>query len=290
VVFASVSMSALAYGDAAHAFVRRAGIPFLQGHRAATGAIAALVELQDVAARSSPTLPPHPGRARASRLLRGRSGPLDEAEGAALLAAYGVRRPAERIVRDPAAARSAAAGVGFPVAVKALAPELPHKAKLGGVHLGLRNGTDVEIAAAEVLEAARRAGARAPRVLVQAMASGTEVLVGAVIDDRFGACVTMRPGGALAEAGAATFVAAPLRPAQARRFVEDQAERCGLDPGRHDLAATARAVAAIARAAHDLRGRLSSLEANPLLVSDRGAVAVDALAEARPPAPGRGAV
>jgi acyl-CoA synthetase (NDP forming) len=283
VVFASVAMSALAYGDAAFGFVRRAGLPFLQGHRAATGAIRALVELQGANARSVPDVRPHPGRVRAMRLLRGLSGPLDEAQGAALLATYGVRRPAERVVRDPAAARTAAARIGFPVAVKALAPELPHKAKLGGVHVGLTNGTDVEIAAAEVLSAARRAGARAPKVLVQAMAVGTEVLVGAVIDERFGACVTVRPGGALAEAGAATFVAAPLRPAQARRFVEEQAAGCGLDAQRHDLAATARAVAAVARAAHDLRTRLTSLEANPLIVSERGAVAVDALAEARPP-------
>ena len=47
------------------------------------------------------------------------------------------------------------------------------------------------------------------------------------------------------------------------------------------MRAVARAVEAIARAAHDLRGRLTSLEANPLLVSEHGAVAVDALAEAR---------
>jgi hypothetical protein len=45
----------------------------------------------------------------------------------------------------------------------------------------------------------------------------------------------------------------------------------------------ARAVEGIARAAVDLRGRLASLEANPLIVGSRGAVAVDALAEARPP-------
>jgi hypothetical protein len=67
-------------------------------------------------------------------------------------------------------------------------------------------------------------------------------------------------------------------------FVESQADRCGLDAAEHDLAALARAVASIARAAHDLRGRLTSLEANPLLVGARGAVAVDALAEARPTA------
>ncbi|HEX6843996.1 MAG TPA: acetate--CoA ligase family protein, partial [Actinomycetota bacterium] len=131
---------------------------------------------------------------------------------------------------------------------------------------------------------ARRAGAARPKVLVQEMVHGHEVLVGAIVDERFGACVTMRPGGALAEAGEAEFVAAPLTPAQALAFVRAQAARCGLDEQEHDLRATARAVAAIARAAHDLRGRLTSLEANPLLVGSRGAVAVDALAEARPPA------
>jgi hypothetical protein len=57
-----------------------------------------------------------------------------------------------------------------------------------------------------------------------------------------------------------------------------------LTEGRDDILAVARTVEAIARAAHDLRGRLTSIEANPLLVSGRGAVAVDALAEARPSA------
>jgi hypothetical protein len=168
--------------------------------------------------------------------------------------------------------------------VKALAPELPHKAKLGGVRLGLRGAAEAEAAAADVLAAAKRAGAVAPRVLVQEMVDGQEVLVGAIVDEQFGATVTIRPGGALAEAGAATFVAAPLTTAQARAYVQTEAERCGLDPGVHDLSALAKAVASIARAAHDLRDRITSLEANPLLVRERGAVAVDALAEAKQPA------
>ena len=71
------------------------------------------------------------------------------------------------------------------------------------------------------------------------MATGAEVLVGAVVDDGFGACITMRPGGALAEAGEAAFVAAPLTRAQALAFVRSQAERCGLAEGRHDLRAVA---------------------------------------------------
>ncbi len=283
-LFASVAMSPLAYSGPAKAFVEQERIPFIQGHRAAAAAIRALVELQRANDRATPTLPAHPHRSRALRSLRGLSGPLDEIQGAKLLELYGVPRPRERTVDRPAQAADVARALGTPVAVKALAPEIPHKARLGGVRLGLSNPTDVEVAAAEVLEAARRAGALRPRVLVQEMVTGAEVLVGAVIDERFGAAITMRPGGALAEAGEATFVAAPMTPKQARRFVDEQAGRCRLEAGSHDLRAVALTVEAIARAAHDLRGRLSSLEANPLIVAARGAVAVDALAEARPPA------
>lgn len=284
VAFASVSMSPLAYIDRAKTWTREERLPFLQGHHAATGAIRALVDLQSSRERSIPDLAPHPNRAKAMRALRGLVGPLDEAQGAKLLELYGVGRPQETAVATPEAAAAAARRIGFPVAVKALAPEIPHKAKLGGVRLGLDNPTDVEVAAAEVLRSARRAGAKTPQVLVQQMVHGHEVLVGAVVDEGFGACITIRPGGSLAEAGEAVFVAAPLTPKQAQAFVGTQAARCGLDPAEHDLRALAKAVEAIARAAHDLRDRLASLEANPLLVSKSGAVAVDALAEARTPA------
>ncbi len=281
VVFASIAMSALSYSKTARDFVDRASLPFLQGHGAATGAIRALVDLQTSKERLVKDLPPHANRGKALRVLKGLAGPVDEATGARLFGFYGVRRPKEATVRTPQAAAVAFRKIGGAVAVKALAPELPHKAKLGGVRLGLTTAEDVEGAAAEVLEAAERAGARAPRVLVQQMVQGHEVLVGALIDERFGACITMRPGGDLAEAGEATFVAAPLTLKQARAFVDEQATRCGLDSRHHHLGSLAKAVENIARAAHDLRDRLIALEANPLLVGPKAAIAVDALAEAR---------
>ncbi len=283
VAYASIAMSPLAYIPEAVDFVHRwKQLPFLQGHRASAGAIRALIDHQHTTAAAMPDLKAHPSRATALRSLKGHAGPLDEARGAKILELYGVQRPREATVADPARAAVAATKIGFPVAVKALAPELPHKAKLGGVRLDLRTAAEVESAAAAVLTAATRAGAASPKVLVQQMVSGHEVLVGAVIDEAFGACITMRPGGALAEAGDAVFVACPLTPKQASAYVASQASRCGLDQSKHDLQETAKAVASLARAAHDLRARLTSLEANPLLVGARGAVAVDALAEARP--------
>ena len=284
VVFASVAMGPLSLSKSAKAYTRNEKLPFLQGHRAAAGAIAALLEVRASKARVVHDRPAHPNRAKARRKLRGLSGPLDEAKAAALLQLYGVRRPKEAVVATPAEAAQAARRIGTTVAVKALAPELPHKAGIGGVRLGLKDPAAVEFAAAEVLAAARRAGARRPMLLVQQMASGVELLVGAVVDERFGACLTIRPGGALAEAGEAEFVSCPLTRAQARTYVDRLARRSGLDPRRHDLAAVVRAVESVGRAAHDLRDRLVSLEANPLLVGSHGAVAVDALAEARPPA------
>ncbi len=283
VAFVSMTMGPLAYIPEATHFTRTwHRLAFLQGHKAGSAAIGALLRFQSSNARAVADLPAHPNRAKALRILSGRSGPIDEATGARLLELYAVRRPREAAVATPERAAEFARTIGFPVAVKALAPELPHKAKLGGVQLSLRTPIDVEVAAAEVLEAARRAGASSPEVLVQEMADGTEVLVGAVIDDRYGAMITVRPGGALAEAGEAVFVPCPLTPRQASDFLLEQAAGCGLDPAHHDMRAAAKAVEGLARAAHDLRHRLTSLEANPLLVDERGAIAVDALAEARP--------
>jgi len=281
VAFASVAMSPLAYAPVAKAFTATHRLAFLQGHHASAGAIRALAELQGSRRRAIADLPPHPNRAKALRVLKGHEGPIDEETGAKILGLYGVARPRERTVTSPSEAGAFASTIGFPVVVKAQAPEIPHKAKLGGVRLGLGTSTDVEIAAAEVLEAARRAGARDPKVLVQQMVRGAEVLVGAVVDDRYGAMITVRPGGALAEQGSAVFVPCPLTPSQARAHMAEHASACGLDPDTNDLRAAARAVEAIARISYDLRGRLTSFEANPLLVTELGAVAVDALAEVR---------
>ena len=209
-------------------------------------------------------------------------GPIDEETGARILRLYGVARPKERTVASPEQAAAFARSIRFPVVVKAQAPRSRTRRSSAVSGSGCATRPTSGSPRPRCSRAAKRAGAGAPKVLVQQMVRGTEVLVGAVVDDRFGPMITVRPGGALAEGGEAVFVPCPLTPAQARAYMLDQASHCGLDPQDHDLRAAARAVEAIARIAHDLRGRLTSFEANPLLVGERGAVAVDALAEVRP--------
>ena len=162
VAFVSVAMSPLAYIPEATAFTREWRLPFLQGHRAACGAIDALIRFQSVErARGAPPCPRIRTRARAMRVLRGRSGPVDEATGAKLLELYGVRRPKEGVAATPSRAGAIARTIALPGGGEGARPGDPAQGAAGRRPArASRNPTDVEVAAAEVLEAAKRAGAR----------------------------------------------------------------------------------------------------------------------------------
>ena len=100
--------------------------------------------------------------------------------------------------------------------------------------------------------------------------------------------VTLRPGGALAEVDGAVFHAAPFAGYAAAEIVDAEAARCGLSADPDLRGPIAQAVVAMAALIHDFRHRLVEVEANPLIVSPAGAVAVDALAVSRRRRPGPG--
>ena len=223
VAFVRVAMSPLAYIPEATAFTRgwSAALPPGPPSRVRRDRRADPVPVIG-RARRSPTLAPHPARARALRVLRRRTGPVDEATGRELLELYGVRRPkggGRPPRRRGPAPRPARSVPGRGEGARARSS----RTRRGWAGSASASPTRRTWRSPRPRCSRRRGGpARAaPKVLVQEMVRGTEVLVGAVVDDRFGAMLTMRPGGALAEAGAASFVPCPLTPAQARAYVED---------------------------------------------------------------------
>ena len=91
-----------------------------------------------------------------------------------LMAALGLCTTRERTVADRGEAAAAAAEMGYPVVLKALSDEIPHKSDHGLVLVGLENADDVE-AAWDMLQA--RIAALDPSVanveiLLQEMVSG----------------------------------------------------------------------------------------------------------------------
>ncbi len=119
---------------------------------------------------------------------------LDEHQAKQWLAGIGLPVAESRVADSVAAAAAAAAELGYPVAVKALAAHLAHKTELGGVALGLRDGAQVQAHSARML-------GFAPRVLVEKMVDNAvaEMLLGVGYDPQFGHYMSIGFGGALVE-------------------------------------------------------------------------------------------
>jgi acetyl-CoA synthetase (ADP-forming) len=120
---------------------------------------------------------------------------IDEAQHVLERAAIPVA--AARMVTTEDAAVDAAGELGFPVALKAVGPELLHKTDVGGVCLDLGDTPGVVQAYRDFRA---RLGDRLTGVLVQRMApSGVELLVGLLEDETFGPVVLCSLGGTLVE-------------------------------------------------------------------------------------------
>ena len=137
----------------------------------------------------------------AARRLDLPPGAIDEAQAKAVLAAVGIAFVPERIVRTAMEAADAAAALGFPVALKVLSPDLPHKSEMGGVRLGLASGAEVEAAWSAMMSAIRSAApqARITGGLVAPMVSGVETVIGVHRDPAFGPIAMFGIGGVFVE-------------------------------------------------------------------------------------------
>ncbi|MFE7858159.1 GNAT family N-acetyltransferase [Streptomyces sp. NPDC101209] len=122
-------------------------------------------------------------------LARGQGLTLGTGETHQLLGRYGidVRRAVPAFTPDDAV--RAADGIGYPVALKATAPHLRHRADLGGVRLDLADEEQLRRAYAELTELFGEPEELRP--VVQAMAPrGVDTVVRAVIDPAAGAVVS----------------------------------------------------------------------------------------------------
>jgi succinyl-CoA synthetase beta subunit len=114
----------------------------------------------------------------------------DEPTGKALLVALGIGVPEARVVASPDDAPAAAAAIGWPVAVKRVATDVPHKSDAGGVEGPLHTADEVRGAAARVWSQG------AAGVLVEHWEDGgVACFAGLTIGGPFGAVVSFGLGG-----------------------------------------------------------------------------------------------
>lgn len=192
-----------------------------------------------------------------------------------LLADYGVPVARSITAHGLDHALAAADEVGYPVAMKTVAAE--HKSDVGGVLLDLE---DADAAKSAYADLANRLGCS---VTVQQMVpAGVEVSVGMVRDATFGPLVVVAAGGTLVELLADRALACPpVSRGAALRMLEALRIRPLLDGWRGapptDVTALADLIVGFSRLATELGDSLEAVEANPIIVSASGVIAVDAL-------------
>jgi acetate---CoA ligase (ADP-forming) len=130
------------------------------------------------------------------------SSTLDERDSRALLSLIGIAMPVAEMVTSPEAAERAAQAIGRPVVAKIVSQDIPHKAAVGGVILGLVDPGRVGAAYQSILTTVTRHRPQATLtgVLIAEMTTiSAEFMCGAVRDPVFGPVVVCGAGGGAAE-------------------------------------------------------------------------------------------
>jgi acyl-CoA synthetase (NDP forming) len=197
-----------------------------------------------------------------------------------LLTCYGIPVLQQRVVAGVDDVSSAAADLGGPVALKAIAPGLLHKTEAGAVRLGV-SAEDVAAAAGEMAARLHRAGLEPTGFVLQRMAQpGVEMIVGVVHDRQFGPVVACGAGGVLVELIKDVSVRlAPLSRRDAEEMLRELKSFPLLTGYRGataaDVAALVETVLRVSALVEDLP-QIAELDLNPVLVHETGVTVVDA--------------
>jgi acyl-CoA synthetase (NDP forming) len=210
---------------------------------------------------------------------------LDEQSGKALLAAYGIAVPRSVAVQDAAGVNEALGRLTGPFVVKVMSPDLLHKSDAGGVSVNLRTATEVAAAIREMMQQPAIAESRVDGFLVEEMApAGQEMVIGGLRDAHFGPLVMVGLGGIFVEVLAdVAFRICPITRLDAEEMLAELKGAAILDGARGRKPVSRPAIidallkiggeaGLLMQHAEDIK----EADINPLIVSEDGAVAVDA--------------
>jgi acetate---CoA ligase (ADP-forming) len=214
------------------------------------------------------------------------SGALAEHVSKQCLARYGIPSTKEVLLSLDAILALKEAPVSFPVAVKLASADIPHKTEADAVRLNVRSLEELKTAAQAVVNGGKKhtPTARIDGISVQEMASGVEMIVGAVNDPHFGPYVMVGLGGVLTEVlHDVSHRFAPVTPDDARDMLAELKGAKILEGYRGappaDVDAVIDVLVQLSWLIHDHRDRIAEIDVNPLFVRarEKGVVAADAL-------------
>lgn len=212
---------------------------------------------------------------------------INEFDAKAMLSAHGLPVAAERRVLTLEEALRAAGDIGFPVVLKGLGDDIPHKTDLGLVAVGL--GDNGALEDAWRLLASRRDQMPQPHhvqgfVVQQMISEGVEVFAGIARDPQFGLTLSFGIGGIAIEVlKDFSLRPLPLCEGEAVDMISSIRGRALLGPMRGapgaDVAALAKCLNGLSDFASTYEAAIDEIDLNPIKVlpHGEGCVIVDAL-------------
>ena len=210
---------------------------------------------------------------------------LDEQAGKALLVEYGVAVPLSVMVAGADEVGRKTKSLTFPVAVKVMSPDILHKSDAGGVRINLRTPEEASEAIRAMMQQPAIAGACIDGFLVEEMApAGQEMVIGGLRDPQFGPLVMVGLGGIFVEVLAdVSFRICPITRLDAQEMLAELKGAAILKGARGRKPVSREAIVDVLLKVGGENGLLMAHAAdikeadiNPLIVSESGAVAVDA--------------
>jgi acetyltransferase len=217
-----------------------------------------------------------------ARVRADRRTALVESEARAIAEAIGLRVPKTQLARHADDAIALAQQIGYPVVMKIASPDILHKSDIGGVKVGIANDADARDAFDLIVYRAQRfmPEAQVWGVTVQQMiAPGKEVIIGMSRDPQFGPLLGFGLGGIYVEVlKDVTFRIAPITAREADEMMSEIRGAPLLRGVRgekpSDLAAVRDALLRVSQLVAEFP-EIVELDVNPLVVHQRGAVALD---------------
>lgn len=208
---------------------------------------------------------------------------LMEHESKEVLKIYTIPTTRERLAVDANDAIKSANTIGYPVVLKICSPRIVHKSDIGGVIIGIHTPKEVKEAYRNIIKnmSVNAPEAKILGILVQEeVPKGFEVIVGAVRDPQFGPVVMFGLGGVFVEVlKDVSFRLAPLTKNEAFNMIKETKGFKILEGLRGekpaDLNALTSVITKVGEIITDLP-EVMEIDINPLIVFDKGLVAVDA--------------
>jgi acyl-CoA synthetase (NDP forming) len=191
----------------------------------------------------------------------------------------------EKVCSSAELASEFATEIGFPVVAKIASPDILHKTEMGGVLLNLQDAADVKAGFEKLMTRAQQhaPNAQIDGVLITPMVKGgVETILGVQVDPTFGPMILFGAGGTSVELFKDVALAsAPLTPASASALMDKVKSTALLRGWRGspvaDEAAVVNALCRLSDFAMTHADQLQSVDINPLLVQQTGAVCLDAV-------------